>query len=352
MRSRIVMGLSAIAALAGLASPVLAHEKWFHEGEQPPMRASHLTDPAVMIGIGVVIVATIVAALWWRMRKGRDLVPGPESFRATEESRAAFYSLVPAILGIHLAVPLLVNGVTGRLFSPNNELTGAWYYWLGLVQTAIALSFFYGGLTRVLAVVLAMLWVLCIYLFGLESSLDNIFYLGFAGFFYFAGRGPVAIDRLLFPSLEPSSQHMDKAMFCLRSGIGLSLIFVAFSEKLANLDLVSQFLQQRPLNFTGSLGIPMSDKTFAICGGTVELLVGVFLLLGLFPRVIILIAWLPFNLTLTIFNWVELIGHLPFYGALAVLLIWTPRPDDRRLFIEGLRGGPLDIASHTRKTSR
>ena len=29
-------------------------------------------------------------------------------------------------------------------------------------------------------------------------------------------------------------------------------------------------------------------------------------------------------MTLTIFNWTELIGHLPIYGTLAVLLLWAP----------------------------
>jgi len=81
----------------------------------------------------------------------------------------------------------------------------------------------------------------------------------------------------------------------------------------------------------------MSDETFVLCCGAVELLVGLFILFGIFPRTIIVIAWLPFNLTLTIFNWVELVGHLPFYGALAVLLVFTPSKDDQQLWVQGLK---------------
>ena len=117
---------------------------------------------------------------------------------------------------------------------------------------------------------------------------------------------------------------------------------VAFTEKLANPALAQSFLQQHPLNFTGALGIPMSDATFALCAGSVELLVGLFILFGLFPRLIILVAWLPFNLTLTIFDWVELIGHLPFYGALAVLLIWTP--EESELWLRGVWGSLTEPA--------
>ena len=78
---------------------------------------------------------------------------------------------------------------------------------------------------------------------------------------------------------------------------------------------------------------------FVLCAGSVELLVGLFIMFGLFPRTIIVIAWLPFNLTLTIFDWVELIGHLPFYGAMAFLLVWTPEEQD--LWIKGMRAMPI-----------
>ena len=34
------------------------------------------------------------------------------------------------------------------------------------------------------------------------------------------------------------------------------------------------------------------------------------------------LAWFPTSLTLTLFAWEELIGHLPIYGVMAVLLVW------------------------------
>jgi hypothetical protein len=36
----------------------------------------------------------------------------------------------------------------------------------------------------------------------------------------------------------------------------------------------------------------------------------------------ILLLWVPFNLTLPFLGWRELIGHLPIYGVMALLLIW------------------------------
>jgi uncharacterized membrane protein YphA (DoxX/SURF4 family) len=167
--------------------------------------------------------------------------------------------------------------------------------------------------------------------------LENTLYLGIAAFFFMVGRGPWSIDRLLIPNLEPPREWQRQGLFVARVTLGISLIVVAFTEKLGNPDLALKFLQVHPLNFTRQLGIPMSDELFITCAGAVELLVGLWILFGIFPRVIILIAWLPFNLTLTYFSWQELIGHLPFYGLLAVFLVWDPVRHEE-FMLAGFRG--------------
>jgi uncharacterized membrane protein YphA (DoxX/SURF4 family) len=330
------LAILSTACVLACCNSAFAHEKWF-TGARPTNWDQLLAMPQLALVAGAVLV-TLGAAALWRVRGQRDFLPGPEAFGATPSGRARFYSWVPAILALHVAVPLLVYGLDGDLFSPNNALPGASKYWLGLLQTTAALSLFYGGMTRLGAALLAVTWLSGIFLLGLEPMMENTHYLGFATFFFLAGRGPISIDRLLFPKLEPSENLMVRALPALRVGVGISLVMVAFTEKLANLPLAMQFLKEYPLNFTDALGIPLSDETFVLCCGDVELLVGLFILFGLFPRTIIVIAWLPFNLTLTIFNWVELVGHLPFYGALAVLLIFTPSEEDQRLWVEGVRG--------------
>jgi uncharacterized membrane protein YphA (DoxX/SURF4 family) len=267
-------------------------------------------------------------------------VPGPEAFGATDGRRGLLYALAPLILGVHVAVPLLFNGVQGQLFSPDNELPGVWANFLGFTETMVALALFYGAFTRVAAGALAALWVAGIPLVGLEPMLENALYLGFAAFFFLAGRGPYSIDRLLFPRVEPPAATARYAVTALRVGLGLSFVVVAFTEKFANIPLARAFLEEYPLNFTGALGVPLSDEVFILCAGAVELLVGLFILSGVFVREIVLIALVPTNLTLTVFNWAELIGHLPIYGILAILLIWEPGPKNLALWLKGLREVP------------
>lgn len=336
-----------LLALLTAAVQASAHEKWFHETESYELRWDLLFRPLPLGFIAAVALVTLGAWLFWRGRRG--FVPGPEDFGTTGERRAALYGLIPAILGIHVAVPLLVSGVQGELFTPNNKLPGVWMYALGLAQTGVALAIFYGALTRLAAIALAVLWFAGIFLVGLEAMLDSAMYLGFAAFFFLAGRGPISIDRLLLPRLEPPARLMEKAIPALRAGLGLSLVFVAFTEKFANIPLAAAFLERYPLNFTAALGIPLSNETFILCAGAVELLVGLWILFGIFPREIILIAWVPINLTLTIFNWTELIGHLPIYGTLAALAVWSSGRENLALWLSGLREGPLAILGQKRE---
>ena len=332
--------------LALTAQPALAHEKWFHDPAAFPLRFDLLLRPLPLAFVAAVLVVTALAAVWWRAR-GRGFIPGPESLGAGPERRSALYGLVPLILGIHVAVPLLVSGVQGHLFSPDNALPAVWANFMGLAATGIALALFYGAFTRIAAVALALLWVIGLGVVGVEPMLENSFYLGFAAFFFLAGRGPVAVDRLALPRFEPPAHLMQYALPALRIGLGVSLVVVAFTEKLANIPLGLAFLQQYPLNFTGALGIPLTNEVFVLCAGAVELLVGLWILFGIFPREILLIAWIPINLTLTIFNWTELVGHLPIYGIMAVLLLWSPGRENAALWLHGLRGGPLAIGPAT-----
>nr|CAA9284911.1 hypothetical protein AVDCRST_MAG63-3867 [uncultured Armatimonadetes bacterium] len=329
--------LAAAVAFAATAQRASAHEKWFHSTDTFPLRPDLVFRPLPLAFIGGVLLATLAGWLFWRSRGSRGFVPGPETFGTTDERRALLFGLAPLMLAIHLAVPLLVNGVQGNLFSPDNPLPAPWKYFLGLGQVGIALALFYGALTRLAALALAALWGAGLFLVGPEPMLDNLFYLGFAAFFYLAGRGPFSVDRLLLPRLEPPAELLRRAVPALRVGLGLSLIVVAFTEKFANVPLALAFLEKYPLNFTPAFGMPLPNEVFVLCAGAVELLVGLWLLFGIFPREIVLIAWIPINMTLTIFNWTELIGHLPIYGIMGVLLVWNATREDADLWVRGLR---------------
>jgi hypothetical protein len=147
--------------------------------------------------------------------------------------------------------------VQGRLFSPNNVLAAPWIFILGTWQIAIALSFLSGGLTRVFAASLAVLWVIAGFVVGWETAFENLHYLGAAVFFFCKGRGPYSIDSLLFPGLAPSPALARHGLKLLRISMGAGFVFVAFTEKLANPTLAHTFLSQFPLNFNRAAHRPV-----------------------------------------------------------------------------------------------
>ncbi len=111
---------------------------------------------------------------------------------------------------------------------------------------------------------------------------------------------------------------------------GVALIVVAFVEKLANPELAVAFLRDHPeLNVAAAVGLPLGDLEFVRLAGAIEVLFGLLLLSGALPQAVVIIAGIPFNATLWFFGNIELVGHLPIYGAMLVLLVYGSHPDLR-----------------------
>ena len=317
---RALFGGLAVLLAGGPAAE--AHEKWFLDAGAYPLQTDALADPRTWLAVGGAIAVWVVALLLWRWRGQRSVIPGPAALGGSPEARGAVYALMPLLLAVHLGVPLLVNGLNHTLFAPNNHLEGIWAHLFTLGQIGVMLGLSYGSATRFFALLLALMWGAGLFVVGGEPMLEAIHILGFSAFFLCAGRGPLAVDRALFPKWEPSPSLLVWAVPLLRVGVGLSLVAVAFTEKLLNVPMAVAFLAEYPLNFLPALGIPLTDAQFVLMIGAVEVLVGLCVLSGVFLRDIIVIAWVPFNLTLGIFGPDELVGHLPFYGAMALFFVW------------------------------
>jgi uncharacterized membrane protein YphA (DoxX/SURF4 family) len=318
-----------------------AHERWFVPGEFP-VQWGELARAETLVPVGLAAAGAGLVAWLWRLRRRRPLLPGPLALGATPERLAVLMGWVPLLLAVHAAVPLLVGGVQRQLFTPNltmDEPSGAF---VGLAEIGIALLLFYGAFTRYAAVGLAAVWSVGVFLFGPVLLLEQVIFLGLAAFFFIVGRGPVAVDRVFGAWAGAREDLLPYAVPVLRVAAGLGFAWLGLTEKLLNLPLALAFLERYPqANFLPALGAPVSDVAFIRAAGAVELCAGLLLTLGAFPRLVILVLWLPFNLTLAVFGWRELVGHLPVYATMALLLLWGP---GGREYEEALRAGLVPMA--------
>ena len=161
--------------------------------------------------------------------------------------------------------------------------------------------------------------------FGVSPVLQRLDLLGLAGFVLFAGAGRWSADAERGEA-EPKVADLARAVWSLRVGAGLALIVVAFVEKLANPEMALAFLQTHPdFNVAALIGLPIGDLRVRPHRRRRRGPVRSAPDLGRAAQVCVLVAGIPFNATLWFFGTDELVGHLPVYGAMLVLLVygWT-----------------------------
>jgi hypothetical protein len=229
----------------------------------------------------------------------------------------------------------------GVYLSPAMDLqTDVAGIFLGVVMALVAIGMAAGYRTREAAWLLIAAGPIGMLEFGVDPVLDRIDLLGLAAFVLIAGPGRWSADvergaaRDRFGAgarLDAAGvDAMAAAILAVRVAAGAALIFVALHEKLLNPDLGVAFLQEHPeLQVAYQLGLPLSDLEFVRLAGAIEVLFGFLLISGALPQAIILIAGIPFNATLWFFGINELVGHLPIYAAMLVILVFGSHPQLR-----------------------
>ncbi len=306
-----------------MPSPLLqlpfAHATWFAE-DRPGDDTAFATEPltlALVAGAVAIAVLVRVAAL---VRNG-----------VTIPALARLAPYMPFAVRIHLAVSLLGLLSMGSYLSPAMPLErDVFGVVLGAVMAVVTVLMATGWHTRAAALLLLAAGPIGMLEYGVSPILQRIDMVGLAFFVLLAGPGRWSADVELGREREPVHLDLGRAVWALRVGAGVALIVVAFAEKLAAPDLAVSFLADHPeLNVAQQLGIGMSDLEFARAAGAIEVLFGLLLISGALPQAIVLIAGVPFNATLWFFGTNELLGHLPIYGAMLLLLVYGSDPQLR-----------------------
>jgi len=304
-----------------LFSGVLAHVKWFTDPRLHPTQYGLLLSVPVtgafLLAVGAAGVAYLI----------QHRVPEPKAVRSLER----YAKTGPLALRIALGVALIAASVANWLFVPSLVLAqDPVGLALRVVEAACGLFLLAGLFTRYVAIVLAVLGIVAMFPFSVESILEQIHILGIAVFLVIAGPGVMSLDARR--RAHRSIQHENApaaAINLLRIAMGFGIAYGALTEKLLNPPLAQALLDQSPfLNVLRPVGV--SDPVFIWLAGVTELAVGVVILSGQITRPVMAVGFALFTVTLIVFGLPELIGHLPYYGIMLTLFI-APDADSWRV---------------------
>jgi uncharacterized membrane protein YphA (DoxX/SURF4 family) len=291
---------------------VLEHVKWFTDAAAYPTQYDRLLSLPVIAAALMAIAAVAVA--WWIQHN----VPEPAAVRVLE--RFAGYG--PLALGVHVGTALIAAAALGLLFVPSLRVEPDMVGSALLVMEAVAgISILLGLATRAGAAILALLGVLAMWPFTVESILEQVPLLGIAVFLFLIGRGPLSFDRLrgVRPPLRGDLVPYAALVF-LRILMGFGIAYNALTEKLLNEPLARSLLERYPhIALNRAVGAP--DELFIWLAGAAELAIGAVIMSGQITRPV-----MAAGATLFVFGWPELLGHLPLYGIMLLLLI-APNAD-------------------------
>jgi len=308
----------------------LEHVKWFIDPSRYPTDYALLVSPPVIAGFAFALAAVALAYVVQHR--------APEPRWAKQLERYAGFG--PLALGVFVGVALMAAALEGLLFVPSLRVTAdAEGAGLRLAEFAIGAALALGAVTRPAAVGLALLGAIAMVPFSLESILEQVHLLGAAICLFVVGRGPIAVDALFGQrrSLE-HDRGPQLALVVLRIAMGFGIAYNALTEKLLDPALSVALLQQRPeLNVLRQ--VEVSDPQFVYLAGLVELVIGVVIMSGQLTRPAMAVGAVLFTMTLPLFGWLELLGHLPFYGMMLTLFL-APYPGSPRVR-EQLRAGKL-----------
>jgi hypothetical protein len=296
-----------------------AHETWFVD--KTTLDWGFLAEGLTLALLAVAVLATLAVRVLSRTWPGAD-VP----------FLARMAPWMPFAIRIHVAVSLVGLLSMGVFLAPSMDLPGTVAgVALGIGMALVAIGMATGWHTREAAILLVALGPLGALVFGAGDVLQRVDFLGMAVFVLLAGPGRWSADVELGRRADATIADLARAVWALRLAVGLTLIVVALAEKLANPQMALDFLAEHPhFNIAQSLlGIGMSDLEFVRAAGVIEVAFGLLLISGALPQLCVLAAGIPFNATLYFFGTVELMGHLPVYGAMLVLLVFGSHPQLR-----------------------
>ncbi|MFC6637466.1 hypothetical protein GV827_17925 [Sulfitobacter sp. JBTF-M27] len=289
-----------------------AHVNWFVERDAEPLASFNVSDPIFMIWLCLAFMM-VLFSVWLDGKL-------PTLRIADTKLRHDFME----ILRVFTGMSFLLTAYEGSLVAPHKVADGTFGFLLVITQAVIGIMLIANRWIKVAAISMLALHAGVAVKFGILAALEYAIIIGIACF-------------LLLNSIEDEKRRelfKPYSVDVLRIWTGISLVALAFGEKLAPSSLGQVFVAQYQWNFLQALGFTFfDDRLFVLSAGMVEAVIGIVLILGTTVRLAVLALSVMMAISNVVFilqcnneaALVEFIGHMPIIGIALLLLGYGQR---------------------------
>ncbi len=251
-----------------------AHVKWFVDGESV-IQSTHGTIPfysissvEVLIWAGITLLIVLLFSIADKyIPESRKLV----DFASKHDRQIT--RAVEVLIGIFL---ISITFLWNIILVPEFEIVSIYTLLLGVLQLFVGVFLIFGLIPRVNAVLILFLYINILFFGGWLSFVENIIIVSLAAYIYLKNT----------PNGSFAAGYKVYAVEIVRIGTALSLITLAFTEKLMYPELSLAFLGEHNWNFMQLVGIHwFSNNLFVLSAGFSELIFGIVYILGYMTRI-------------------------------------------------------------------
>lgn len=276
-----------------------------HTGADFPYLLSAITDPFNIILM--LFTVALVLVLYWVAHNNRFLKKYFAKVRTKLEKYDVF---IPWIIRLSLGIALIGASSAQVLISP--LLSG--FDAFALMQLILGFLLLAGFLSIPAAVFTCVLYIYAI--IHTPYLLGNLEFLAGAIAYIVLANPKPGIDDIFMKKIKVEQDLSRFVPLILRLGLGISLIYLSLYEKIFNPHLSELVVSKFQL--TSVIGV--SPEMWIFSAGIIELLVGLFLLIGFHTRLTSAIAFTVITVTFFFFK-EDVYSHITLFGLLSVLFI-------------------------------
>ena len=279
-----------IIFLATIITPTIAsaHVKWFVDTDAV-IASQHGSVPFYTWGSREVFIwSAIVFAIVLLFSVVDKVVPTPKRLLAFAfKHEWGINRIAQAVLGVFLVMASLVWKV---VLVPNLPVQDTVTTILQGLQLVVGIMFITNVMPRIASMLLVGFCVGLGIKLGFVALLENAILLSLAVYFFIVSSKSGSFTYAHF------HKH---AVEIVRIGTGISLITLAFTEKLLYPELSLQFLSVHDWNFMQGFFPWFTDNLFVLSTGFAELIFGILFLMGYITRITTVLIAIFFGLSVT-----------------------------------------------------